>query len=358
MAIRLVIPIAVVAWVCFAVAVFGQQGPAWTKDARSLTPVYGALGTLVGQETSYGSDRLLLAHDEDHSHSPASDHPQSSKAETEAHFHAESPDEKHHDEGHDDEHEHFDSFGPPHHRHTTKDGFPVFEAFKTDHAFIERKVRVDFLTTTHADQGRANQSQFNGELFWAFNNRIAGVIATPLIFRNAQDVGRVTGFGDLEIGARFVAFNAEYSILTFGLNISAPTGNSGEGLGEGFTSVGPVALLWHDLGGGNVLQSECAVESPVGVHEGESLFRYNFAFSHTLRSTEHLRFFHWLTPLIELNGLTSLNGDSSGCTEIDLTPGVRWAITNEDHAGIAFSFPISGTRDFDNQFIVSFIHHF
>lgn len=262
------------------------------------------------------------------------------------------------DSHHSDSHHVFDHFAPFHHRHETKDGYPILEVLKTDHAFLERKVRVDYVAAKGVDDGRTNESQFNGEFFWAINNRIAVVVESPLILRDPADASSTCGVGDTEFGFRFVAFDGETSILTFGLNIATPTGDDKRGLGEGHTSLEPVALLWHDLGCGNAFQGELALESPVGVPEAETVFRYNFALSHTLRSTEHLCFFHWLTPFLELDSRTHLNGDSSGRTHVDITPGLRWAINEGCHAAVGFSVPITGAREYDNQFIASWCHHF
>jgi hypothetical protein len=270
----------------------------------------------------------------------------------------EGPGDVHGPGSHGEEHAGVERAEPFQHRHETRDGYPILEVLKTDHAFLERKVRMDVTSTQGKDDGSVEETEFNGELFWALGNRLAVVVESPLIARNPADARSTTGVGDSEFGMRFVAFNGETSILTFGLNVLTPTGDSDRELGEGHTALEPVALLWHDLGGGNAFQGELAVESPMGVAESEAEFRYNFALSHTLRSTEHLCFFHWLTPFVELNGQTMLNGDSSGRTVVNLTPGLRWAVNEENHAALGFSVPLSGVREYDSQLILSWCHHF
>jgi hypothetical protein len=265
---------------------------------------------------------------------------------------------EHHDADHHAAEHDWDHFAPFHHRHETRDGFPILELLKTDHAFLERKVRLDFVSTRGCDNGTADETEFNTEFFWALNNRIAVVVESPLIFRRPDDAPRATGVGDTEFGLRFVAFNGETSILTFGLNVSTPTGNDRVGLGAGYTVLEPVALWWYDLGHGNALQSELAIETPLGGSETQSEFRYNVGVSHTIRATEGLRFFHWLTPLVEVNGLTTLNGDACGQTTVDLTPGLRWTVSDGIHAAVGWSFPITGTRDYDSQLIATSCIHF
>lgn len=117
-------------------------------------------------------------------------------------------------------------------------------------------------------------------------------------------------------------------------------------------------MWWHDFGCGWVLQSEVAWEIPVDIDDAENEMHYNFALGKTLLGTCDWRFFSYLTPLIELNGITALNGDESGATVIDLTPGFRWAVGEEDHAGFGVSFPITNEQNFTSRFIFSFNHHF
>lgn len=295
------------------------------------------------------SGQIRLVHDEDghdHQHNGAQDH--------------------------DHDHHHHDTIEPydPSHEHTTSAGTPIFEALRTDHAFLERKVRFDYLSIRGTDREAdrvADLDALNTELFWQLNSRMAVVVTVPYIHRNERlfpgadpddPVLEGKGFGDLEAGFRFLAFNGEMDLVTFGLNVTVPTGADSRGLSEGHTSVEPVALWWHDVGNATVLQTQLALEVPVGTHESESEFIYNVALMHTLQGTRCWSMFRWLTPLIEVNGRTLVNGEFPGRTVVELTPGVRWAISEKDHAGLGVSFPVSGTREFDSLFIFSFIHHF
>jgi len=96
----------------------------------------------------------------------------------------------------------------------------------------------------------------------------------------------------------------------------------------------------------------------VDVDEPENELIYNIALEHSLLSTANVPFFSYITPLVELNGITVLNGPESDRTVLNVTPGVRWAISEEGHAGVGVSLPISGSRDFDSRFVFSYIRHF
>jgi len=255
-------------------------------------------------------------------------------------------------------HHDFDYFDAYHHRHETAGGYPFFEMLVTEHAFIERKVRLDYVSTNGADGGEVDEDELEFEFFWAVNNRLAVFVEAPYAWLNPESDPNTSGFGDLEAGFRFVAFDGEYTIVTFGLNVATPTGDSDRDLGSGHTSLEPVMLMWHDLGCGWVFQGELAFEIPVSVRDPENEFHYNFALSRTLLGTCDWCYFQYLTPLIELNGVTEVNGPTYGETVINVTPGVRWAVNETDHAGFGFSFPVTNEEKFESKFILSYIHHF
>ena len=252
----------------------------------------------------------------------------------------------------------FDEIGEPEHRHETVDGFIIFEALNTDHAFIERKVRTDYRFTKGADDGTADENEFSVELFWALTDRCAVIVEGPFISRDQLDEPNTAGAGDLEAGLRFVAFNGKYSILSFGLNVEAPIGDEQRGLGEGHATLEPLALLWWDLGCGNTFQSDVRISSPLSVRDPQDELIYNFALLHTITESRCWPVFRSFTPLFEVNSHTAVNGPDYGNTVVNLTPGFRWAVTDENHAGFGVSFLITSDRDFDAQYIFSFVHHF
>ena len=43
---------------------------------------------------------------------------------------------------------------------------------------------------------------------------------------------------------------------------------------------------------------------------------------------------------------------------VDFTAGVTWVVREEDEIALGWSFPVSGDRNFDNQFLVNYIRHF
>jgi hypothetical protein len=253
----------------------------------------------------------------------------------------------------------FEPYDPKEEPRKTSAGTPLIDPLLTEHAFLEREVSFLLFRTNGVDQHTANREEIFPELTWQLNNRFEVIVSSPFIFRHPTDGDRdFYGFSDMVAGLRFLAFDGEHSILTFGANLQAPTGAADHHLGTGYTSIEPAMYWWQDLGSATVLQTELIVSSPVGEPQGVSEFRYNVALTHTFPGTGSWKYFQWLTPTIELNGLTELDSTSSGRTVLNLMPGIIWMQGPKDQFGVGFSFPVTGSRDFDSQILVSYIHAF
>jgi hypothetical protein len=241
----------------------------------------------------------------------------------------------------------------------TSAGTPIIDPLLTEHAFLEREVSFLIFRTNGIDRGTADREEFVPELTWQINNRFEVIASSPFLFRHSNDAENAfVGLGDMSAGIRFLAFDGKNSILAFGANLDAPTGASDHHLGTGYTSIEPAMFWWQDLGNANVLQTELTIDFPVGTHDGASRFHYNFCLTHTFPGTGFWKYFQWLTPTIELNGQTDLDGASSDRTVLNLLPGLIWMSGEKDQVSVSVSFPITAARDFDSQFLISYIHSF
>ena len=244
------------------------------------------------------------------------------------------------------------------HNHDTLDGFPRIHLLRIEHAWLDPHWQLKYTGASGRDLGTLDEHEFELEYFHVFNNRFAAVMSVPYSFLN-PDVGHNrNGFGDLSFGVQWLAYNGDYAQMSAALTISTPTGDSENGFGEGFATLEPTLLGYFDLGCGNGIQTQFSIKSPLSVREPEDEFSYNLGYSHTFAGTKDCRYFRWFTPLIELNGSTLLNGAEYGRTVVNLTPGVRWFIGEENQFGVGMSFPITGDRDEQYQVIVSYIAHF
>jgi hypothetical protein len=142
------------------------------------------------------------------------------------------------------------------------------------------------------------------------------------------------------------------------LNFGVPAGSPARGLGEGHLSVEPTFFYLYDFREGTYIQSRFGWETPVSTTDVPSEFSYDVGLFHTFLATREWRAFRFFTPIIELNGLTQLTEDGHGRTTVDLTGGVRWVVRGADEIGIGGSTPLTGTRDIDGEFRVSYRVHF
>jgi hypothetical protein len=243
-------------------------------------------------------------------------------------------------------------------RHDTIDGYPLMHLFKTEHAWLERQLHFTYAHSNGADGGHVKEDEFEMELNWALNSRFAVSLEAPITWRNPDSDPNTAGFGDMEVGFQFLAFQGEISILTFGLKVRTPTGDADRDLGDGHTTLIPQAILWHDFGGGWGLQADCGWETPVSVEEPEDKFVYDVAIYRVLPGAECYSVFRDLTTSLEANCETILNGPASGETVVNLTPGLIWIVRGHDMTGVAYSFPVTGDREFKGQFIYQYIIHF
>ena len=242
--------------------------------------------------------------------------------------------------------------------HTSIDGYPFLHGIRTEIDFIERALEFDLVRTKGADDGMVDEWEFEAELVWAINNRTIVIIGAPLIGLEPEMEPSTAGIGDMELGIQFLGFGGERDLLFFALFMGVPTGDPDRDLGAGHTVLEPTALWLHDFGCGYYFQSRFGFEIPVSVEEASNEFRYDLGLYHTMVGTADWCAFRYLTPLIELNGVSAVNGIDSGETTIDLTPGVRWIVREMDEAGVGWSFPVTGTENFDWQLLLSYRLHF
>jgi len=253
---------------------------------------------------------------------------------------------------------HYDYLRPFDEHQETSAGLPLIYCFKTEHAWLERKVQLDYYVRNGTHNGAVDEGEFKFELFWAFNNRLAFVLQTP--FRTLQPDGasRAYGFGDLTVGLQYMAFHGESTLLAFGLNISSPTGDDSRDLGVGHATIEPALFYYLDLGGNFALQADLSLADAISVDVPETKFDYNAGLTYTFAGTADWRLFRYMTPVSEFNGYTLLNGPDSHRSVLNYTGGLRWIMRDHDQCGIGFSVPMIGDRDFNHEVIISYLIHF
>ena len=331
--------------------------------ARCLTICLFALGMRCHAEG--------LANDyDDHGHSEhtTDDHgnaPEQHHAGHEGHSHDEQHQNGHPDHGHQgpvefdflqryESHARGESEEHGHAGHTSIDGYPFLHGIRTEIDFIERALEFGLASSKGID----DELEFEAELVWAINDRIIVILGAPLIALDPMIEPDSTGIGDLEFGIQMAAFTGKRDLVFFALNMAVPTGDADRDLGSGNVALAPTAMWLHDFGCGYYTQSRFSWEMPVSTIVDGGEFKYDIGLCHTYMPSKYWTMFQYFTTVVEANGVTKLNGTNHGETIVDLTVGCRWIVREMDEIGVGWSFPVTGTENFENQMLLSYRLHF
>ena len=180
------------------------------------------------------------------------------------------------------------------------------------------------------------------EAFNAYPNAPVGTPGDPL--RHAA------GFSDMNIGTKAVLLDCELLLLTFQFRTYFPTGNFGQGLGNGHVSLEPSLLAAVKLGPESYLQVQIAEWIPIGgdPNYAGSILKSGFSFNRVL---------YRLTPNSPLIGTFEMDGWSfqdglytnpvtgptkaSNETYFNIGPGLRMSICDRIDFGMAATWPVS-----------------
>ena len=161
----------------------------------------------------------------------------------------------------------------------------MLHAARAEFFFIERHLHFRLADTHGADDGAVDELEFEAEILYALNDRVVLIATAPFVSIDPMAGDSTSGFGDLEFGFRFLAFNGRRDGVFFGLDVTAPTGDDDRDLGAGHTVLAPVASWVHDFGCGTYMFNTVAWEVPVDVEEVENTLRYDLALLHTFVET-------------------------------------------------------------------------
>lgn len=234
-----------------------------------------------------------------------------------------------------------------HHMHSHRGAGPHFiDAFFTENAYLERKIRPDVFTS-HGDGGTVSGAQI--EVEWALLRNVAAIIHAPVLHLAPTGGSTETGLGDASIGLKVAPINDRSRlIVAFGSDLDLPTGNQSRGLGEGHAVAAPFALAWVPFGPEKrfLLQAGFHAEVPL-VSGAEKHGEAGLVLSWTSPQG--------ISPIVEGIAHIPLDG---GATSWSVAPEVRWEFREGWETGAGVKLPVSGPRENDYQVIVGLIHHF
>ena len=290
-------------------------------------------------------------------------------------------------------------FAPWPDRHASPHGTPYAHPFSFDPAFQDRDLLVDYRPGYGFDDGNADEQEFEVEIEYALTKRLGMVLEVPYVGIDEHGQNFESGFGDMAAVGRLVLVDRPCLILSAHLEVEIPTGDEQRDLGRGETALAPTLTWWTDLGNWWTFQGQFGPEVGTESNETELLYRFLIAKSwqgpilfddacscmrphcscthstgahhedehdhedhHYHAHDEHDHGDHshhapgLITFYLETTGATPLNipGET---THFDLLPGVGYGITHSLEFRFGVRFPLTEPREFDTQYVFSFVRH-
>ena len=232
--------------------------------------------------------------------------------------------------------------------HTHRGPGPHFiDAFFTENAYIERKLRPDLFVST-GDEGERYTGQL--EVEWAVIPRVSLIVHAPLHHLRPAAGSSQTGIGDIAVGPKLAVINDRTRfILALGADVHLPTGDETRGLGEGHAAAAPFLLAWLPFGPERrlLLQGSGHAEIPIDSDEDT-----HAEVSTALSWTSPLG----VTPLVEGIVEFPVSGDEEASWAI--APGFRWEFAQAWELGAAVRVPVAGPKEEDVRLAFGLIRHF
>lgn len=221
------------------------------------------------------------------------------------------------------------------------------DAFHTENAYLERKIRPDVLYAV-----RDGGDRWTGllEVEWAVGPNVSVILHAPIHHFAGPAPAPVTGLGDVSLGTKVALINHRRAfILATGLDVEVPTGSERRALGEGHWSAAPFVLAWLPFGPERrwLLQSAGHVDVPL-TRDPEP----HGTFSAAVSWTSPLG----VTPLVEGMVEVPLQGD--GATMWAVAPGLRWEFAEAWEAGVSLRVPVGRPREEEVRLATGLIRHF
>lgn len=241
------------------------------------------------------------------------------------------------------EHDHDQAHGVHSHRGP---GPHFIDAFYTENAYLERKIRPDvFVSVGEA----ADRYTAQVEVEWAVLPRAALIVHAPVHHVVPQGAPSETGIGDLELGAKVALVNDRRRfILAAGADLELPTGDASRGLGEEHAALAPFLLGWLPFGPDRrwLLQTAAHLEVPLEANPATEV-----VLSMAISWTSPLG----VTPLVE--GLVHFEGSDPDPVWA-VAPGFRWEFAPAWEVGAGVRIPVAGPAEEEVGFVAGLIRHF
>lgn len=234
------------------------------------------------------------------------------------------------------------------HPHSHRGPGPHFiDAFFTENAYIERKIRPDVF---FGNGEAADLYTFRLEIEWALHRDWSVIVHAPTHHLQVDPTGSETGIGDISVGPKWALLNNRQAfILAVGADLELATGDETRGLGEEHAAAAPFLLTWLPFGPERraLVQTAAHFDIPLEGDEGAH-GEVSAALSYTTPAG--------ITPIVELIAEFPVEGGER--TSWLLAPEFRWEFTESWEVGAAVRFPVGGPEEEDYRIAFGFIKHY
>jgi hypothetical protein len=250
----------------------------------------------------------------------------------------------------------------PVHSHFSPLGTPLIHPFRTEPAFTNRDLLVDYQYLRKSDE---KENEFEIELEWTLTRRLALLFEIPYANINPGQGDTVNGIGDIGIGSRILLTEYEKALLAFALEIETPTGDTDKALGRGETAIEPSFSAWLDLDNFWTASAQLGTEHEVSSSENELFFRA--ALIHSLNTNslgaEYDDHTHGLPPgllsfILEVDGTVDIAAEDSGHVDTEGIFGFLYSISEHADLRVGYVFPFSKSQELNSGFTCGLIYHF
>jgi hypothetical protein len=256
-------------------------------------------------------------------------------------------------------------FDPPVHSHLSHRGTPMIHSFRTEPAFTQRDILLDY--STRNETGRDEQ-EIAAEVEWPLSRRLGLIFEIPYVFVDDDDAGAVEGFGNLAISPRVLLAEYERFLLAFNLEVETTTGTTRGNIASDEVALAPSFSTWVDLGNWWALNAQSGVEYPTESSDSEFFFRSSLI--HTFGSqddyeSDHAHHEHGhasthglFSIILEADLALGLSGPEDGDWFAEGIVGVLVGLWNNADARVGYQFPLSRSQDLNNGVTAGLLWHF
>jgi hypothetical protein len=231
---------------------------------------------------------------------------------------------------------------------------PRFRLFRTRPAFLEREVRVDFRCARNADDGEFDEYEIEPELDLPFNRRFMIELEPEYVWLDGHRGNPSESGSSWSIGSTLQLIDTVDSAANVQFALGVPSEEAER------TRLGVTLAGFRDLGYRIGLQSHVGFNfftgTPVDPDDVDSQLHFGLALTKTL--ARDYPGFQKFTFFVETFGVTNLDGDRSGHTDLSVLPAVRWEIGNEWWVAAGYETPVTSPRPFDKEWHFALLKDF